>query len=49
MKLILTSIIVFLGLPVLANGITDWQLGFHENQVANRLYRLQVLANLKIL
>ncbi len=30
MKLILTSIIVFVGLPVLANGITDWQLGFQE-------------------
>ena len=30
MKLILTTFIVFLGLPVLANGITDWQLGFQE-------------------
>ena len=30
MKFITTSIFLFISLPVFANGITDWQLGFQE-------------------
>ena len=30
MKLIISSIFLFTSIPALANGITDWQLGFQE-------------------
>ena len=30
MKLIITSIFLLISIPALANGITDWQLGFQE-------------------
>ena len=42
MKLILTSIIIFLSSPVLANGITDWQLGFQEPASGHKIGRAHV-------